>query len=168
MKMNIISRLLRHGFVIPGAVKRHFPLDSLKRIEKEIAKSETQHFGEIRFVVESHLSFWDVVRKKTPQIRALEVFSQYHVWDTAQNNGVLIYFLLADQDFEILGDRGIHQHVGHAGWLAISDEMESMFRKGEFEMGVVFGINQIEALLIAHFPADGANENELSNTPIIL
>lgn len=168
MKMDVISRLLRHGFVFPGAVKRHFPADSLKRIEREIAKSETAHLGEIRFVVESHLSFWDIVRKKSPKMRALEVFSQFHLWDTEQNNGVLIYFLLADHDFEILGDRGIHQYIGDAGWQAISDEMEAMLRKDEFEVGVVFGINQIEKALIEHFPADGPNENELSNKPIIL
>lgn len=166
--MEKLKRLFQHGFVIPGAVKRHFPADSLKRIEQEIARSETEHFGEIRFVVESHLSFWDIVRGKTAQHRALEVFSQLRIWDTEQNNGVLIYLLLADQDFEILGDRGIHRHVGTENWMKIADEMEAMFRKDNFEMGVIFGIHQIESALIAHYPADGANENELSNKPVIL
>lgn len=166
--MEKLKRIFAHGFVIPGAVKRYFPADSLKRIEREIARSETEHFGEIRFVVESHLPFWDIVRGKTAKERALEVFSQLHIWDTEQNNGVLIYLLLADHDFEILGDRGIHQHVGDAGWNAIADEMEAMFRKDSFEMGVVFGIHQVETYLKTHFPANGANENELSNKPVIL
>lgn len=166
--MEKLKRIFTHGFVIPGAVQRHFPADSLKRIEMEIARSETMHHGEIRFVVESHLPFWDIIRGKTAKHRALEVFSDLHIWDTEQNNGVLIYLLLADDDFEILGDRGIHKYVGDAGWNTIADEMEAMFIKGEFEMGVVFGIHQIEAALEEHFPADGANENELSNKPVIL
>lgn len=166
--MHTIKRLFRHGFVIPGAVQRHFPADSLKRIENAIANSETTHYGEIRFVVESHLPFWDIVRNKTPKQRALEVFAQYHLWDTEQNNGVLIYLLLADHDFEILGDRGIHQFIGQAGWEAISDQMEARFRKNAFEAGVMFGIEEVTKMLAAHFPADGPNENELSNKPIIL
>jgi len=164
----MLKRLLRHGFVIPGAVHRHFPPDSLKRIEAAIEKSEMQHFGEIRFIVESHLSFWEIVQNKMPKQRALEVFAKYHLWDTEQNNGVLIYLLLADHDFEILGDRGIHQYIGDDGWTKISDEMEAMFRKGEFEMGVIFGMQQITQFLIKHFPASGRNENELSNKTIVL
>jgi len=166
--MGMLKRLIRHGFIIPGAVERHFPADSLKRIEQAIAKSETKHFGEIRFMVESHLSFWDVVRKKHPAKRALEVFSAHHIWDTEQNNGVLIYFLLADHDFEILGDRGIHQYIGQAGWEAICQHMESLIRQGHFEEGVLYGIERVTEVLTRYFPADGANENELSNKPVIL
>jgi uncharacterized membrane protein len=162
------KRLLRHGFMLPSAVKRYFPASSLQHIEAEIAKSETQHLGEIRFVVESHLSIMDILRKKSAKKRAIEVFSQFHIWDTEQNNGVLIYLLLADHDFEILGDRGIHQHVGAAGWERISQQMEAMFRKGQFEAGVVFGIHQIGEYLSQHFPAQGENENVLPNQAIVI
>jgi len=166
--MKLIKRLFRHGFVMPWAVKKHFPEQSLKRIEAEIAKSEAQHLGEIRFVVESHLPFIDILRKKSGKKRAIEVFSQLHIWDTEHNNGVLIYLLLADHDFEILGDRGIHQHLGKDGWEEICQQMEGLFRKGQFEMGVIFGIHQITESLIKHFPATGENKNELSNQAIIL
>lgn len=166
--MRRIKRLFRHGFTFPWLVKRYFSPEGLKKIEAEIAKSETQHSGEIRFVVESNLSFLDILGKKTAKKRALEIFSQLHIWDTEQNNGVLIYFLLADHDFEILADRGIHQHVGKAGWEAISQQMEAMLKKGEFEQGVMFGIGQIGAALTKHFPAHGENPNELPNKPILL
>lgn len=166
--MEMLKRLFRNGFVIPGAVERHFRPDSLKRIEQAIERSETTHFGEIRFIVESHLPFWDIFRKKTSMKRALEVFSLYRVWDTEQNNGVLIYFLLADHDFEVLGDRGIHQYIGQDGWEKICLEMERMIRTGDFEGGVIYGIEKITEVLAEHFPANGANENELSNKPIIL
>lgn len=166
--MKQIKRLFRHGFTFPWLVKRYFSPESLKKIEGEIANSETQHLGEIRFVVEANLSFIEILRKKSAKKRALEVFSALHIWDTEQNNGVLIYLLLADRDFEILADRGIHQHVGKEGWEAISQQMEAMFRKGAFEQGVLFGIEQVGAALRQHFSAAGENKNELSNKPIIL
>jgi len=170
--MKLIKRLFRHGFVVPWVARKHFSEQSLKRIEAEIAKSETQHLGEIRFVVESHLPVMDILRKKSGKKRAIEVFSQLHIWDTEHNNGVLIYLLLADHDFEILGDRGIHQHVGKDGWEGICQQMEGLFRNGQFEMGVIFGIHQITEALASHFPTTGQNKNkpknELSNKAVIL
>ncbi|MDP1659783.1 MAG: TPM domain-containing protein [Methylotenera sp.] len=140
----------------------------MRHIEATIAASESSHMGEIRFVVESNLHIFDIFRGKSAKKRAIEVFSQFHVWDTAQNNGVLIYLLLADRDFEILADRGVHQHVGNQGWGKISHEMEAMFRQGQFENGVIYGITQISALLMQYHPVDGENLNELPNTPIII
>jgi uncharacterized membrane protein len=170
--MKCLERLLRHGFTLPWLARKYFPAQSLKRIEAEIAKSELKHLGEIRFVVESNLSFLEILRKKSAKNRALEIFSNLHIWDTEQNNGVLIYLLLADHDFEILADRGIHQHVGKEGWEAICQQMEAMFKKGEFELGVIFGIHQIGEALTKHFPANAdknnENVNELPNKPIIL
>ena len=74
--------------------------------------------------------------------------------------------------------RSIHQHVGHDGWEAICHEMEVMFRRGEFESGVLHGIARIGALLDKHFPISSVKNsknkttkkkrNEISNKPIIL
>jgi len=47
--------------------------------------------GEIRFTVEAALHPLAVWHKPDRRERAIEVFSQLRVWDTAQNNGVLIY-----------------------------------------------------------------------------
>lgn len=168
MAVNFIKRVCRHLFIWPGAVRKHFPKYTMWRIETAIANSEMTHFGEIRFAVESHLPFMDVLKKKSAKNRALEVFSQLHVWDTELNNGVLIYLLLADHDFEILADRGIHHYVGDQGWEQISHEMETLFRQAQFEAGVLHGITRISGLLVQHFPATGKNENELSNTPVII
>jgi len=70
------------------------------------------------------------------------VFSNLRVWDTEQNNGVLIYLLIADHDFEILADRGIHHQVDDRIWEQISIEMEHLFKQGQFEAGVIFGIEK--------------------------
>ncbi|MEQ1766252.1 MAG: TPM domain-containing protein, partial [Methylotenera sp.] len=106
--------------------------------------------------------------KKSPQKRAIELFGRFNIWDTEHNNGVLIYLLLADHDFEIIADRGIHQLVGNAGWERISQQMELMFKRGDFEAGVLFGVAEIGVLLTLHYPAKGENNNELSNATIIL
>ena len=64
--------------------------------------------------------------------RALDIFSQLRIWDTAHNNGVLIYLLLADRNVEIVADRGIDAKVGAAGWEKICADMEAEFKAVEF------------------------------------
>ncbi len=164
----LIKRLCRHLFILPSAVTKHFPKNSMQRIEAAIAASETMHMGEIRFAIEANLPFLDVLGKKSAKKRALELFSQLHVWDTEQNNGVLIYLLLADHDFEILADRGIHQSVGNQGWEKIGQEMEALFRQGRFEAGVLHGVAKISEHLVRQYPATGENDNELPNAPVII
>lgn len=168
MSFRLFKRLCKHLGTIPSETRKYFPVESLRRIEKAIAQSETTHHGQIRFVVEGNLDAMDILRKKSAKKRAIEVFSQLRVWDTEENNGVLIYLLLADHDFEILGDRGIHHHVGEAGWEHISQEMEKRFRHGQFEAGVLYGIEQIGMALAQHYPANGNHRNELPNAPIIM
>jgi uncharacterized membrane protein len=170
MSLKFIQRLFRHLLIWPGVVNRYLPADAMQRIEAAIADSENTHLGEICFVVEPNLHLFDILRKKSSRKRAIEVFSQFHVWDTAQNNGVLIYLLLADHDFEILADRGVHHRVGDASWQKICLQMEAMFRQGQFEAGVLHGITEISQQLAKYYPneAEGENVNELKNTPIIL
>lgn len=168
MAFNLFKRVCRHLFISPLALKKRFPKAVLQRIEQAIAECEQTHFGELRFALELNLPLLDVLRKKSGQQRAVEVFSQLRVWDTEQNNGVLIYLLLADHDFEILADRGIHQHVGTQEWARISHEMEGLFKQGQFEAGALHGVTQISILLTRHYPANSNNHNELPNAPVII
>jgi len=168
MTFNLFRRVCRHLFISPLALKKRFPKALMQRIEQAIADSEQAHLGELRFAVELNLPLLDILRRKSGQQRAVEVFSQLRVWDTEQNNGVLIYLLLADHDFEILADRGIHQQVGAHGWARISHEMEVLFKQGQFEAGVLHGITQISILLTQQYPATANNQNELPNAPVII
>ncbi|MGZ8253080.1 MAG: TPM domain-containing protein [Methylophilaceae bacterium] len=168
MKTNGIRRFFRHLLSTPWHVSRHFSKAALYNIEQAIKQSESTHSGEIRFVVEADLHPLAILQKKQPRARAIELFSQLQIWDTAANNGVLIYLLMADRDVEIIADRGIHAHVGAEGWESVCKAMEAKFRQGEFEAGVLLGIAQITTLLQQHFPASGSNDNELSDSPLIL
>lgn len=168
MKPSQIKRFFRHAFSGPWRVHRHFSHGAMHNIEQAASQSEATHTGEIRFVVEAALHPYELLQGKTPKQRARELFASLGIWDTAHNNGVLIYLLLADRDVEIVADRGIHGHVGSQGWEAICREMEARFRQGQFEAGVVLGIQQISEVLQLHFPANGANENELPDAPLVL
>jgi len=174
-----LKRLFKHLLLNnPWQVSWHFSALSLQRIESAITASETKHTGEIRFVVEAGLHPYQILRSKTPRDRAIELFSLLNIWDTELNNGVLIYLLLADRDVEIVADRGIDKHVGYDRWDIICHDMEMLFRRGEFEAGVLQGIDEITAALEKHFPIDNMKnkrkkmmqlkKNELSDKPLIL
>lgn len=162
------KRWLRHVFMPPWAWRRAFPQPTLDAIEAAIHDSETMHGGEIRFAIEASLAPGQLWRGITGRERAVEVFSNLHVWDTEHNSGVLIYLLLADHDIEIVADRGIAARVAPAEWEAVAQSMEAAFRQGDFERGALTGIEQVGRLLTAHFPPAGDNPNELANRPVIV
>src|SRR3954462_15254258 len=135
-----IKRIGRHLLANRARVRAAFPPRTLQAIEHGIKASEATHSGQIRFVVEGALDGAPLLRNQSARARALDVFSQLRIWDTAHNNGVLIYLLLADRVFEILADRGIDAKVDNAEWQNICAMMEAEFGKGNFEAGVLNGI----------------------------
>ena len=163
-----LKRIGRHLVERPWRVRRIFPPKVLAGIEAAIKASEATHSGQIRFVVEGALDGAPLFRDQPARERALDIFSQLRIWDTVHNNGVLIYLLLADHDFEIVADRGIDARVGHAGWEKICVEMETQFRAGNFEGGVIKGIEAVSRELATHFPAQGAGPNELPDAPVVM
>jgi uncharacterized membrane protein len=165
-----IGRWLRHWFKTPYAVRKAFSEQALERIQQAIADSERSHAGEIRFAVEASLPWSYLKRDAHARQRAAMVFAKLRVWDTEQNNGVLIYVELADRSIEVIADRGIAQRVPRAEWDAICARMRDAFRAGRFEEGAIEGVRAVGNLLAQHFPlADGErNPNELSNRPAIL
>ena len=163
-----IRRIGRHLLHHHWQLKRIFTPDVLGRIEQAIKASERTHAGQLRFVVEGALDGRPLWRNQPPRERALDVFSHLHIWDTAHNNGVLIYLLLADRDVEIIADRGIDKRVGAAGWEAICQAMEAEFRAGRFEHGVLQGITAVSRELAKHYPPHSGEANELPDAPVVL
>jgi uncharacterized membrane protein len=161
-------RLLRHLFA--PAAQRLFPADSLQRIADAISASERRHSGEICFAVESALPWRAVMRGVDARAEALAAFSTLRVWDTAANNGVLLYLLLADHRIEIVADRGLDRGVSAEQWRGVCQMMEERLKAGDAEAAVLHGIEAASALIAAHYPQQpGApDEDELSNQPRIL
>ncbi|TGN86740.1 hypothetical protein EOW77_0019255 [Bradyrhizobium yuanmingense] len=163
-----IKRIARHLVQHHWRAKQIFPQAVLDRIEQAIKRGEATHSGQVRFVVEGALDGGPLFRNQPARARALDVFSHLRVWDTAHNNGVLIYLLLADRDVEIIADRGIDAKVGAEGWETICRAMEAEFRSGRFERGVISGIEAVSREMAKHFPNQGPHANELPDAPVVM
>jgi uncharacterized membrane protein len=163
-----IKRIGKHLVEHHWRVRRVFPREVLSQIEQAIKAGEATHSGQVRFVVEGALDGRPLFKGQSARARALDIFSQLRIWDTAHNNGVLIYLLLADRDVEIVADRGIDAHVSAAGWDKICKAMEVDFRNGNFSGGVIKGIAAVSHELARYFPKQGAGPNELPDTPVVI
>jgi uncharacterized membrane protein len=163
-----LKRVSRHLFAFPGALNRSLTPGAMASIENAIARSETGHRGEIRFAAEAALDSAALFAGQSARERALEVFSQLRIWDTEENNGVLIYLLLADQDIEIVADRGVHAKVPSGEWEQICRRMESALARGEFEQGILAGIEEVSRLLARYYPPQPGGRNELPDRPVTL
>ena len=166
--MRWLKRFLRHVWMSPLILRRQFPAATLAAIGKAVAEGEKSHRGQVRFVIEAELTTGQLWAGTTARQRAIDVFSLMRAWDTEENNGVLVYLLLADRKVEIVADRGIHRHVGDERWRAICREIEHHYRKGDFASGSVIGIQKISAELAYYFPATGEHANEQPDMPVVL
>ena len=162
-----INRIGYHLIEHHWRARRLFPKEALALIEQAIKAGEATHSGQVRFVVEGALDGKPLFSNQSARERALDVFSHLRIWDTAHNNGVLIYLLLADRKVEIVADRGIDAKVGSAGWQKICAVMESNFTAGNFSGGVIKGIQAVSRELATNFPKHGTNPNELPDKPVV-
>jgi len=163
-----MPRLFQHLLFFPWRLRQLFNKPVLAAIEREITASEQRHNGQIRFAVEANFGLLPLLRGVTSRARALDVFAQLRVWDTEQNNGVLIYLLLAEHRVEIVADRGINAKLDQAVWQRICQDIQRALREGAFADGVCTGIREIDAHLTAHFPSTRATINELPDHPVVL
>jgi uncharacterized membrane protein len=166
--MNTFSRLLRHLTITARHGRRAFPESSLKAIQQAIAHGEKKHRAEVRLMIEASLPLHEVWAGLTPRQRARELFSEYCIWDTEENCGILIYINLADHDVEIITDRAVGRVLDHETWESICQLMTSGYRQGNFESSTVAAIERLNDLLQEVFPDRGASTNQLPNRPLML
>lgn len=167
--MDRIRRILRHRWLDDAETRRAIPPALAERLAQHVADSERRHTGEVRIYVEAGLPLSYLWRGATPRERALAMFGKLGVWDTEQNNGVLVYLLLAEHAIEVVADRGLSRHVTPAQWQEIVRHMSAEFRAGRYEQGLKQAIDEVTALLVQHFPAQpgAANANELPDHPVL-
>lgn len=168
--MGRLARIFKHRWLDESDARRALDALALQRIEVRVAASERRHSGEIRVCVEAGLPLSYLWRDAAARERAVMLFGKLRVWDTAHNNGVLVYLLLAEHRIEIVADRGLNVHVSAAQWQQINAAMAEAFRAGQFEAGLNQAIAAVDALLTRHFAIDAAqpNPNELSDKPLLL
>ncbi len=133
--------------------------DELLRISHKIKESEETTAGEICVSIKEKKPFltssvYDLAKKE---------FYKLDVDKTRDKTGILVFILLEKKQFYILADEGINEIVPDNTWDEIKDEMQRMFREGNFCKGIIHGINEIGSLLSKHFPIKPDDTNELSN-----
>ncbi len=124
-------------------------VDAIKVAEKNTS-------GEIRVHLEK-------ASDVPPMDRALDLFYQLKMNETAQRNGVLIYVAIESNKFAILGDEGIHNKVTDSFWNATKDIVISHFRKKEYTKGLELAILDVGEKLKTYFPYQSDDVNELSD-----
>lgn len=127
-----------------------------QEIVEAIRVAEKNTSGEIRVHIEKTTS-------KVPFERALEVFNELKMNETQLQNGVLLYFAVADKKFVICGDKGINDVVANDFWDTTKDVMATQFKKDNFKQGLIDGILMAGEQLKKHFPWSADDTNELSN-----
>jgi len=125
-------------------------------ITKAIEKAEHQTSGEIRVHVESKC-------KEEVLDRAAWLFKKLKMHETKDRNGVLIYLSINDRKFAIIGDAGINKVVPEGFWNDNKEMMISHFKKGEFAIGLIKGIEKAGEQLKLYFPHQDDDVNELSD-----
>jgi uncharacterized membrane protein len=163
-------RWLRHLWMDTGDSRQLLPTGACARLETAVRASEAMHLGELRLCVEASLP-WSALRQgQDARQRAIDLFGRLRVWDTAHNNGVLIYLLLADRRIEVLADRGLHAHAPEAVWAQLASDLAEAMGQGQIEAGLNLAVQRVSELLKQHHPApEGVpRRNELPDTVILL
>lgn len=160
-----LRRYARHRWHDTGDVRRLLDAAACERLERRVTASEQRHSGEVCICVEAALPTSYLLRGATARERALSMFGKLRVWDTEHNNGVLIYVLLAEHAIELVADRGLNRHIDHQRWQTVVGQLGQALRAGRVEDGLTTALEEVSALLVAHFPlaAQEQRGNSLPN-----
>ncbi|WP_296494669.1 TPM domain-containing protein [Rhodoferax sp.] len=168
-----LIRIFKHRWQSDDAAQRAVPPALLDKLAAQVAHSEAGHSGEIRIYVEPGLPLsylWQPASMaQITHERALAMFGKLRVWDTAHNNGVLIYLLLAEHRIEIVADRGLNERVSPDTWPRLVASMGAAFKAGDFEGGLTQAVQEVSSLLQQHFALQSGqvNANELPDLPLL-
>lgn len=127
-----------------------------QRIIDAIGEAESRTSGEIRVHVQP---------KGGSDIRniAERTFERLGMTKTALRNGVLLFIASEDNQFVILGDKGIDDSVPAGFWDTIAAKLTIAFKAGEFTAGIVDAITAAGEQLRTYFPHEADDVDELSN-----
>ena len=164
-----LRRILKHLAIPDWTVRRAFPARIGAAVVQAVRALEKSHDVELKVAVEGGLPPAALLRGVTSRERAVDLFSQLRVWDTANNTGVLIYLQFADRKIEIVADRGISARVRQEEWDAACAAMAEEFRAGRYEQGALAGIEHVRALLAKHLPPPPPGDrDELPDEPVVI
>jgi uncharacterized membrane protein len=127
------------------------------RIVDAIRAAEQATSGEIRVHVQPK------ARGGTMRFVAERTFERLGMTKTAARNGVLLFIAAEENQFVILGDKGIDEKVPAGFWDDIAAKLTIRFKNGEFTEGIVEAISAAGEHLREYFPRSADDVNELSD-----
>ena len=95
--------------------------------------------------------------------RIKQLFIERGVTETRDRSGVLVLLSALERRVEILGDRGIHEHLGQDVWQSLVTELAAAIRGGKVADGLSKIIERLGRELSARFPARPDDTDELPN-----
>jgi len=135
--------------------KEWFTPEEVSIIERAIREAELQTSGEIRVYIESKCAYLNAVD------RAVELFEELGMTQTAERNGVLVYLAMKDHQLAVIGDKGIHEKVGEGFWQEEVKKMIAEFRSNHLAEGLAHLLFDVGEALKQYFPYSGQDKNEL-------
>ena len=167
-----LMRLWRHHWQSERAAHLAVPDALAAQLAQRVGASERRHTGQICLCIEGALPMsyaWRAGRQApldaVVRQRSMAWFGRLRVWDTEHNNGVLIYLLLAEKRIEIVADRGLQRCASAQDWQNVVAQLATHLKAGHVEAGLMQALEEVSALLVAHFPLgdEEAPVNELPN-----
>lgn len=164
------QRFLKHRWSSIRWGRHSLPPEALQRLAQQVQTYEAGHSGEIRICIEAGLPLAALRQHSSARQRAIALFGQLQVWDTVDNNGVLIYLLLADQAIEIVADRGLQARLPATFWPQLMQQLQPPLHNRAYETSLSLGIELLGQALRQHFAlAPGqARPNQLPDAPVLL
>jgi len=146
----------------PRWAERLFKAEDFTAMADAVRAAEAATSAEIRVHLERRVHHLPLQRPDALR-RARRVFAHLGMHLTAERHGVLIYLAVADRKLAIVGDEGIHRHVGDAYWETVRDLMIARLREGRALEAVLAGVAEVGRALARHFPRRPDDRNELSD-----
>ncbi|HEY5955300.1 MAG TPA: TPM domain-containing protein [Polyangiaceae bacterium] len=108
-----------------------------------------------------------IVRQNSTSQKAQRLFLTLGVTETRDRSGILILLSEFERRVEIIGDRGIHEHLGAEAWKSQVNELVKSIQKGRAAEGLAQVIEHLGRELSARFPPRADDVNELPDHIIV-
>lgn len=139
--------------------------EEMDKIAASIAEVEKKTIGEIRVNIQKtrtlknrNLSVYDL---------AIQSFYELGMEKTKAKTGVLVFLLMSDKKFQIIGDEGVNKKVSKEYWDILAMNVAEYFQSNKFVEGICFAVDEVGKVLIKEFPMKSGDTNELSNEVVV-
>ncbi len=162
------ARWWRQVLFVPMLYSKWLTAEVKARLTTRVTEAERGHRGEVFLIIENHLPI-QAAYHITCRERAIDLFSEYRVWDTEENTGILLYVNICEKSLDIVADRGISAQVSPTVWRAMCDKAVASIANQKIEESLTELLDEVGQLLRQYYylEQDPAG-NELSDTVVFL